>query len=58
VLAKLVAFVTERIAELSHDPDDSDTYIIRWLALAESLQLDELRARGALTRCGAGRRHG
>ncbi|KAG1655616.1 hypothetical protein FOA52_007264 [Chlamydomonas sp. UWO 241] len=42
LLTQLVAFVKENEA-MADDPEDSDTYVITWLALAERLQLDELR---------------
>ncbi|KAG1671685.1 hypothetical protein FOA52_007476 [Chlamydomonas sp. UWO 241] len=43
LLARLMAFIKKKIEELHSDPDAPSTYIIPWLALAESLQLDELR---------------
>jgi hypothetical protein len=43
LLKRLMAFVKEKIEELSADANTHCTYIIPWLALAESLQLDELR---------------
>ncbi|KAG1673777.1 hypothetical protein FOA52_002346 [Chlamydomonas sp. UWO 241] len=43
LLARLVAFVKESSGELDHEPECSDTFVIRWLALSERLQLDRLR---------------
>ncbi|KAG1659500.1 hypothetical protein FOA52_015342 [Chlamydomonas sp. UWO 241] len=43
LLKKLVAFVWEKSEALSHNPVCCHTYIMRWLALAERLQLDEVR---------------
>ncbi|KAG1669257.1 hypothetical protein FOA52_003294 [Chlamydomonas sp. UWO 241] len=48
-IAQLVDFVKDSIGELDHCWDPSDhraypsTYVVHWLALAERLQLDELR---------------
>ncbi|KAG1673772.1 hypothetical protein FOA52_002341 [Chlamydomonas sp. UWO 241] len=42
LLSRLVAFVKEKGSELDHYPEYPTTYVIRWLALAEHLQLDEL----------------
>ncbi|KAG1671677.1 hypothetical protein FOA52_007468 [Chlamydomonas sp. UWO 241] len=42
LLKRLVAFVKENIELLSGDANTRETYIIAWLALAESPQLDEL----------------
>ncbi|KAG1673421.1 hypothetical protein FOA52_002186 [Chlamydomonas sp. UWO 241] len=39
---RLVAFVKEHSAELSADPKVTSTSVMRWMSLAESLQLDEL----------------
>jgi hypothetical protein len=39
---RLIEFVQEHIEELGDDPDFFATSVIRWLALAERLQLDEL----------------
>ncbi|KAG1674726.1 hypothetical protein FOA52_013561 [Chlamydomonas sp. UWO 241] len=43
LLTRLVVFVKENLGRLGHEPHKSTTYAIRWLALAELLQLDELR---------------
>jgi hypothetical protein len=43
LLARLVGFVTGNIAVLSHNAWDPASYVVLWLALAERLQLDELR---------------
>ncbi|KAG1656642.1 hypothetical protein FOA52_008866 [Chlamydomonas sp. UWO 241] len=43
LLTRLVAFIKGKSTALSHDPASSAAYIVRWLALAERLQLDELR---------------
>ncbi|KAG1655836.1 hypothetical protein FOA52_013292 [Chlamydomonas sp. UWO 241] len=42
LLARLVAFVRVERGRLFADPESSETYVVRWLALAERLQLDEL----------------
>jgi hypothetical protein len=41
LLARLMAFVERNSEALSHDPAEP-SYIVRWLALAERLHLDEL----------------
>ncbi|KAG1680629.1 hypothetical protein FOA52_015078 [Chlamydomonas sp. UWO 241] len=43
LLGRLVAFVKGKREELSADPGSFRGYVIKWLALAERLQLDELR---------------
>jgi len=43
LLTRLVAFVKANEEMLCHDFDRMDKYVINWLALAERLQLDELR---------------
>ncbi|KAG1670275.1 hypothetical protein FOA52_003625 [Chlamydomonas sp. UWO 241] len=43
LLERMVAFVKGMSGALSHDPAHPTIYIIRWLALAEVLQLDALR---------------
>ncbi|KAG1673776.1 hypothetical protein FOA52_002345 [Chlamydomonas sp. UWO 241] len=43
LLTRLVAFVKENSELLSHDQNCPDSYVLVWLALAERLQLDELR---------------
>ncbi|KAG1667005.1 hypothetical protein FOA52_014317 [Chlamydomonas sp. UWO 241] len=43
LLARLVAFVEDNSEALTHDPVFLKQFVIRWLALAERLQLDELR---------------
>ncbi|KAG1669273.1 hypothetical protein FOA52_003311 [Chlamydomonas sp. UWO 241] len=43
LLTRLVAFVKERSWELDHDTDLPARFVICWLALAQRLQLDELR---------------
>ncbi|KAG1670967.1 hypothetical protein FOA52_011402 [Chlamydomonas sp. UWO 241] len=43
LITRLVGFVKEKIQTLSHNPDDSETCVIRWIELAERLQLDGLR---------------
>ncbi|KAG1655834.1 hypothetical protein FOA52_013290 [Chlamydomonas sp. UWO 241] len=42
LLARLVAFIRLQRGRLLADPDHFETYVVRWLALAERLQLDEL----------------
>jgi hypothetical protein len=42
LLARLVAFVKDKSEDLDSDPEFF-TYIVRWLALAERLQLDDLQ---------------
>ncbi|KAG1669269.1 hypothetical protein FOA52_003307 [Chlamydomonas sp. UWO 241] len=42
LLTRLVDFVKERSGELDDDPNLPARFVIRWLALAERLQLDEL----------------
>ncbi|KAG1656641.1 hypothetical protein FOA52_008865 [Chlamydomonas sp. UWO 241] len=42
-LTRLMAFIKGKSEMLSHNAWDFITYTIRWLALAERLQLDELR---------------
>jgi hypothetical protein len=41
ITTRLVAFVKDQV--LGFDPNKPKTYVVRWLALAERLQLDELR---------------
>jgi hypothetical protein len=41
LLARLISFVKSKSGALSHDPAEP-SYIVRWLALAERLQLDDL----------------
>jgi hypothetical protein len=43
LLTRLMGFIKDKSAVLSHDSAYPSHYIVRWLALAESLQLDELR---------------
>ncbi|KAG1670267.1 hypothetical protein FOA52_003617 [Chlamydomonas sp. UWO 241] len=43
LLTRLIDFVKGNNKALSRDPSDSVNYIVRWLALAERLQLDELQ---------------
>ncbi|KAG1680630.1 hypothetical protein FOA52_015079 [Chlamydomonas sp. UWO 241] len=43
LLGRLVAIVMGKREELSADPGSFSRYVIRWLALAERLQLDKLR---------------
>jgi hypothetical protein len=43
LLKRLVAFVMDNCEALTHDPKNLKQFVIRWLALAERLQLDELR---------------
>jgi hypothetical protein len=43
LLTRLLGFVKGKRGVLNHDADDQTTNPIRWLALAERLQLDELR---------------
>ncbi|KAG1679822.1 hypothetical protein FOA52_012735 [Chlamydomonas sp. UWO 241] len=43
LLKRLVAFFKGESADLTYDPQYPDYYVIHWLALAERLQLDELR---------------
>ncbi|KAG1673749.1 hypothetical protein FOA52_002318 [Chlamydomonas sp. UWO 241] len=43
LLTRLAAFVKARGGEMSHDPGLPSNFVVRWLALAERLQLDELR---------------
>ncbi|KAG1664098.1 hypothetical protein FOA52_013282 [Chlamydomonas sp. UWO 241] len=44
LLTRLMAFIKEESEALDmHDPDCTDIYVFRWLALAERLQLDVLR---------------
>jgi hypothetical protein len=43
LLARLVAFVKDKSWMLSCIPNETGTFVIRWLALAESLPLDELQ---------------
>jgi hypothetical protein len=43
LLTRLVDFIKEKSEALSTYPSNTSTYIIRWLEMAECLQLDELR---------------
>ncbi|KAG1666413.1 hypothetical protein FOA52_006522 [Chlamydomonas sp. UWO 241] len=43
LLTRLMAITKEQSGALSHDPAVLATFVIRWLDLAERLQLDELR---------------
>jgi hypothetical protein len=42
LLTRLMAFVKMESNRLSYTPDDAD-YVVRWLALAQRVQLDALR---------------
>jgi hypothetical protein len=43
ITRRLMNFVKDQVLELGFNPNVPKTYVVRWLALSERLQLDELR---------------